>query len=68
MSILKSKKKRINSIADLRAFWLEDEHKDFPKVVRIISNVFLRYHSLEYIFNSRISNFASHIKYRGRLV
>lgn len=68
MSTLRSRKRRINSIADLRSFWLEAEEEDFPKITRILSNVFLRYYSLEYIFNSRISNYAGHVKYRGRLV
>lgn len=68
MAILRARKRRINSIADLRSFWLESEEEDFPKIARILSNIFLRFYSLEYIFNSRISNYAGHVKYRGRLV
>ena len=68
MNILRTKKSKINSIADLRNFWLEAEHGDFPKVARILSNVFLRHFSLEYIFNSRISNYYGHVKYRARLI
>jgi hypothetical protein len=33
----------------------------------VISNLFFRRHALDYIFNSRISNYASHIKYRQTL-
>ena len=35
--------------------------------MRIISNLFFRKHCLVYIFNSRISNYASHVKYRQTL-
>ena len=68
MNILRARKNKINSIADLRSFWLEAEQEDFPKIARILSNVFLRHFSLEYIFNSRISNYSGHVKYRARLI
>jgi hypothetical protein len=35
--------------------------------MRYLSNLFLRKYALNYIFNSRICNYASHIKYRYRL-
>lgn len=35
--------------------------------MRIISNLFFRRYALDYIFNSRIHNYASHIKYRQSL-
>ena len=35
--------------------------------MRIISNLFFRKYALEYIFNSRISSYNSHIKYRSSL-
>lgn len=35
--------------------------------MRIVSNLFLRKYSFNYIFNSRICNFKSHVKYRYRL-
>jgi hypothetical protein len=57
-------KKTINTIADLRRLWVE--HK-YAKCMRIISNLFLRKYSYSYIFNSRICNFSSHIKYRHRI-
>lgn len=68
MNILRARKNKINSIADLRSFWLESDDDEFPKIARILSNVFLRHFSLEYIFNSRISNFSGHVKYRARLI
>lgn len=32
--------------------------------MRAISNTFLRRHALNYIFNSKVSNIQTHIKYR----
>jgi hypothetical protein len=57
-------KKTINTIADLRRLWIDYK---YSRCMRIISNLFLRKYSLNYIFNSRICNFRSHIKYRHRL-
>jgi hypothetical protein len=64
VGLLKVEKKRINTIADLRRLWTDER---IGKAMRIISNLFFRRHSLHYIFNSRISNFASHVKYRQSL-
>jgi hypothetical protein len=64
MGLLKEEKKKINTIADLRRLWTDGR---IGKILRIISNLFFRKHSLHYIFNSRISNFSSHIKYRQSL-
>lgn len=61
---LRKKKKGINTIADLRSLWTESR---FSREIRILSCLFLRKYSLQYIFNSRVSNFASHIKYRQKL-
>lgn len=60
----RERKKHINTIADLREMWVEGP---FCREMRILSNLFLRKHSLRYIFNSRVTNFASHIKYRKKL-
>jgi hypothetical protein len=57
-------KKTINTIADLRRLWIDYK---YSRCMRIISNLFFRKYSLNYIFNSRICNFRSHIKYRHRL-
>ena len=57
-------KKTINTIADLRRLWVDYR---YAKCARILSNLFFRKYSLSYIFNSRICNFRSHIKYRHRL-
>jgi hypothetical protein len=67
VSALRSRKKYINSIADLRSLWLEEEF-EFAKVTRKISLYFLKKVSLKYIFSSRITNHAGHIKYRNRLI
>jgi hypothetical protein len=57
-------KKTINTIADLRRLWIDYK---YAKCMRVVSNLFFRKYSLSYIFNSRICNFRSHIKYRHRL-
>jgi hypothetical protein len=67
MATIKMKKRKVNSIADLRSLWL-DEENPFAKATRILSGIFLKRHSLPYIFNSRVTNFQGHIKYRYRLI
>jgi hypothetical protein len=44
--------------------WLDYDH---AQSMRVLSNLFLRKYALNYIFNSRICNYSSHIKYRYRL-
>ena len=61
---LKAIKKKVNTIADLRGMWEESEQ---GKCIRVISNYFLRKHSLHYIYNSRIKTSICHSKYRRRL-
>ena len=61
---MRHEKKTINTIADLRRLWTAEP---YCRCLRIISNLFFRRHALDYIFNSRISNYASHIKYRQSL-
>lgn len=61
---MKVEKKIINTIADLRRLWTDPV---IGRCMRIISNVFFRKHALNYIFNSRISNYSSHVKYRQSL-
>ena len=64
MAELKGRKKSINTIRDIRDLWTKSK---FAKEFRIISNLFLRKYAFEYIFNSRITNYSSHIKYRHKL-
>jgi hypothetical protein len=66
MTYIKHKKRKMNSIADLRSLWLPSNI--FSKALRILSHNFLKKHSLEYIFNSRVCNFKGHVKYRERLM
>lgn len=61
---VREKKRVINTIADLRSMWVDNK---YAGCMRVLSNLFLRKYSLTYIFNSRICNFSSHIKYRHRL-
>lgn len=61
---LKNLKKKINTISDLRSLWEEQKES---KSLRIISNAFLRKHSLHYIYNSRIKTQLFHVKYKRRL-
>ena len=67
MNTIRQKKRKVNSIADLRSLWV-DEENPFAKTTRILSGIFLKRHSLSYIFNSRVTNFQGHIKYRYRLI
>jgi hypothetical protein len=60
---LRELKRSINTIAELRALWTGEK----GACLRVISNLFFRQYALEYIFNSRISSYASHIKYRSSL-
>ena len=64
MERIRGVKKVINTIADLRRLWTDTE---LGRSMRILSNHFFRRYSLHYIFNSRISNFDCHIKYRMSL-
>jgi hypothetical protein len=64
IEMMREEKRSINTILDLRRLWT---HEIYGKCLRIISNLFFRRHALDYIFNSRISNYASHIKYRQTL-
>jgi hypothetical protein len=64
IEMMREEKKSINTIQDLRRLWT---HEIYGKCLRIISNLFFRRYALDYIFNSRISNYASHIKYRQSL-
>jgi hypothetical protein len=61
---MRSEKKIINTIADLRRLWTDPV---VGRCMRVISNIFFRRHALNYIFNSRISNYSSHVKYRQSL-
>lgn len=64
MQRMRVEKKIINTIADLRRLWTDPL---LGKCMRVISNIFFRRYALNYIFNSRISNFSSHVKYRQSL-
>lgn len=61
---LRNMKKKINTIADLRNLWGNTKE---GKCVRVLSNYFLRKHSLHYIYNSRIKTRVCHAKYKRRL-
>jgi hypothetical protein len=57
----------MNSIAELRNLWI-DEMNIYGGPTRILSMIFLKKHSLKYIFHSKVSNLRGHIKYRYRLL
>jgi len=67
ISILKEKKKSLNSIAELRNLWT-DSNFCYAREMRTLSIYFLKKASLSYIFGSRISHHEGHIKYRRRLI
>lgn len=58
-------KKEITTISDLRSLWVDNQYES---VIRTLSSIFLRKYSLHYIFNSRVCNYVSHIKYRQRFL
>lgn len=58
-------KESIYSIAELRALWTTNE---YSQVLRIFSEAYLRKHSLEHIFNSRVANYQIHCKYREKML
>lgn len=62
-------KKEVNSINYLKLIWGHGQQADpIFKCIRIMSNIFMRKHCLEYIFNSRIKNYSTHIKYKKRIM
>lgn len=48
-----------------RKVW--SDHK-YSACMRIVSNIFLKRASLNYIFKSKLSNIHTHIKYRHRFL
>ena len=57
---------KIYTIIELKLLWLE-EGNEFDKAFRIISLEYLRKHSLNHVFNSRVINYKTHIKYRKKM-
>ena len=53
VGVVQSYKGNINSILELRSLWVDDVHP-YGKAFRVLSNIYLKKHSLEHIFNSRI--------------
>ena len=62
---INNSKLNINTIRDIRCMWT---HGVFGKAIRILSYQFLRKHALSYIFNSRVKNHSTHVKYRNKLM
>lgn len=66
---IKKHKKEVNSINYLKEMWgYQDQSNPILKCIRILSYVFMRKHCLSYIFNSRVKNYSTHIKYRKRII
>lgn len=67
--MVKKYKSKINTIHDLREMWGEnDKDNKIKKCMRILSYHFMRKKCLPYIFNSRVKNYNTHIKYRKRII
>lgn len=65
---VKNFKSKINTIHDLREMWGEDDKGDpLKKCIRILSYHFMRKKCLPYIFNSRVKNFHTHLKYKKKI-
>ncbi len=57
---------KIYTIRELKLLWL-NEGNIFDTAFRIISSEYLRKHSLNHVFNSRVINYKTHIKYRKKM-
>lgn len=69
MMEVKNFKNKINTIHDLREMWGEnDQESKVKKCVRILSFYFMRKKCIPYIFNSRVKNYHTHIKYRKKIM
>ncbi|CAD8071826.1 unnamed protein product [Paramecium primaurelia] len=69
IQLLKTKKNQMTNIKQLRDLWVDGgKNPEFNKVFRIISQYFLKNQSIAYVYNSRISNTAWHLKYRQNLL
>ena len=67
----KTIKHKLNSLIDLRKIWSsspEDPQHETKRCFRILSFKFMRKHCLHYIFDSRIKNLGSHIRYRKKVL
>ena len=60
-------KNKVNTIADLRSLWLQKQTR-YAKVLRVLSQIYVRKHFFGHIFNSRIENYKKHIKYRYKIL
>ena len=66
---IKKHKKEVNSINYLKEMWgNNDRQNPIYKCIRILSYIFMRKYCLSYIFNSRVKNYCTHIKYRKRII
>ena len=63
---LQKRKKNMNKIRDLKELWLPKTK--YGREIRTISCVFLRKYGFSWVFNSRITDFQSHLKYRSILL
>ncbi|CAD8101067.1 unnamed protein product [Paramecium sonneborni] len=69
IALLKNKKNAMTNIKQLRDLWVENgKNPEFNKMFRIISQYFLKNQAVPYVYNSRISNTAWHLKYRYNLL
>ncbi|CAK87356.1 unnamed protein product (macronuclear) [Paramecium tetraurelia] len=69
ITLLKNKKNQMTNIKQLRDLWVDTgRNPEFNKVFRIISQYFLKCQAVPYVYNSRISNTAWHLKYRYNLL
>ena len=60
-------KKSIKTISGIRNMWCGSKNS-FAREIRILSEIFLRKYALNYIFNSRIKDYALNIKYRKKML
>jgi hypothetical protein len=53
--------------SDLLKLWDHEDHEDYGKLVRVITCTHFRKYCYHWIFNSRVKNYSSALKYKSRL-
>jgi hypothetical protein len=54
----------MSKISDLLKIWA---HEDYGKLVRVVTCTHFRKYCYHWIFNSRVKNYSSALKYKARL-
>jgi hypothetical protein len=55
----------LTTVVGFRRIW---SHYKYSECMRVVSHIFLRRCALGYVFNSKVSNIQTHIKYRNKFL